>query len=90
MKVGDEDVLHAVHDDVVAAVKKALSSSASSEGGPKVELKLSNPFMEHVTSYSYETSDNSQISVYEKLVESPYIFSVPAQVYWLTTFLSFT
>ena len=65
---------------MVSAVKKALTSSAGSEGGAKVELKLSNPFMEHITSYSYETSDSTPISVHERTIESPYIFSVPAQV----------
>ena len=65
---------------MVSAIKKALTSSAGSEGGAKVELKLSNPFMENMTSFSYETSDNMTIGVYERLIESPYIFSVPAQV----------
>ena len=68
------------HDQVVSAIRKALTSSAASEGGAKVELKLSNPFMENMTSYSYETNDNTTVGVYERVVESPYIFSVPAQV----------
>lgn len=80
LKVGDEDLLIGSHDQVVSAIKKALTSSAGSEGGAKVELKLSNPFMENMTSYSYETSDNTTISVYERVIESPYVFSVPAQV----------
>lgn len=67
---------------MVTLIKEALTSpTPKSEGGPKVELKLSNPFMENMTSYSYETSDNTPISIYERLVESPYIFSIPAQVH---------
>ena len=80
LNVGDEELLLGSHDQVVTAVKKALQTSAGSEGGAKVELKLSNPFMENMTSYSYETSDNTTIGVYERVIESPYIFSVPAQV----------
>lgn len=74
-------MLHGSHGQVVTAIKEALTSSAAkSEGSPKVVLKLSNPFMENMTSYSYETTDNTPIGVYERVVESPYIFSVPAQV----------
>ena len=80
LKVGDQDVLHASHEDVVTAVRKALTTTADSDRGSRVELKLSNPFMEHVTSYLYETNEGTTIDVYEKLTESPYIFSVPTQV----------
>lgn len=73
-------MLKATHEEVVTAVRKALTTTADSDRGSRVELKLSNPFMEHVTSYSYETSEGTTIDVYERLTESPYIFSVPSQV----------
>ena len=80
LKVGEESVLLKSHEEVVAAVRRSLSSTAKEEGGPKVEFKLSNPFMEHMTVYSYETGDSASIDVYERLIETPYIFSVPSQV----------
>ena len=80
MKVGDQNVLQSTHEEVVSAVRRALANTAESDGGSKVSLKLSNPFMENLTSYSYESNDSATIDVYERLIESPYIFSIPAQV----------
>ena len=68
------------HDEVVAEVKRSLDETASAEGGKRVDLKLSLPYMEHLGLYQYESTQNSSMEVYERNVESPYTFSIPAQV----------
>ena len=80
LKVRETDVLKASHEVVVNAIKGALSSTAGQEGGPCVSLKLSFSSLEQVTSFRYESSEDSSVVVHERTVESPYCFNVPAKV----------
>lgn len=68
------------HDEVVREVKRSLEETKDKEGGKRVELKLSLPSMEHLAVYQYENMQSTATEVYERTVESPYVFSVPAQV----------
>ena len=81
LKVGENDVVKLKHDEIVAAVRQSLQETAGSEGGKRVELKLSLPFMENVGVYQYESVQNTTVELYERNVESPYVFSIPAQVW---------
>ena len=80
LKVGDIATVKMRHDDVVKEVKKALDATAKSEGGKRVELKLSRPLMEHTAMFQYESVQGVSMEVFERNVESPYAFTVPAQV----------
>ncbi len=80
LKVGEKEVVRMKHDEIVTAVMKTLEETVKTEGGRRVELKLSLPFMEHVGVYQYESIQNAPVDVYERNVESPYVFSIPAQV----------
>lgn len=80
LKVGDSDVLRSSHDDVVAAVRASLKKTEGQEGGRSVTLKLSYPFIEQMASYKYETTNSLNVDVFERSVESPYVFLVPSQV----------
>ena len=50
LRVGQQDVLKATHDIVVAAIKQSLVDSAGQEGGPTVDLKISYSHMEQLVS----------------------------------------
>ncbi len=80
LKVGDVSTVKMRHDDVVKEVKKMLDATAKSEGGKRVELKLSRPLMEHAAMFQYESVQGVFMECCERNVESPYVFSVPAQV----------
>lgn len=80
LKVGEKEVVRMKHDEIVTAVMKTLEETVKTEGGRRVELKLSLPFMEHVGVYQYESIQNAPVDVYERNVESPYVFSIPAQL----------
>lgn len=68
------------HDEIVKEVKRSLEETASTERGKRVELKLSLPFMEYLSTYQYDSMQNMSMEVYERNVESPYLFSIPTQV----------
>ena len=80
MKVGEKEVAAKKHDEVVAEVKKSLEETAGREGERNVRLKLSLPFVEQLSHYQYESVENVTMKVYERNVESPYVFVVPAKV----------
>ncbi len=80
LKVGEEEVLNASHDVVVSAVRGSLSRSKVEQGKSSVRLKLSFPFLEQLSLYKYECADTTLVEVFERTVESPYTFSLPAQV----------
>ena len=80
LKVGEKDMVTCKHDEVVAEVKKSLDTTARTAGGKRVSVKLSLPSMEHLAQFQYENIDSIALDVYERTVESPYVFSVPAQV----------
>ena len=80
LKIGEEDVLRASHEAVVSAVKGSLSRSKQEQGKSSVKLKMSFPFLEQLACYKYECADTSVVEVFERTVESPYIFSLPSQV----------
>lgn len=48
LRVGQQDVLKASHETVVAAVKKNLQDTSNNDGGPTVELKVTFSNMEHL------------------------------------------
>jgi len=78
LKVGDKDTITLRHDDVVKEIKSSLEKSGTSERS--VSLKLSLPFMEHVSHYRYEGQQGESMEAHERLVESPYVFDIPGQV----------
>ena len=81
LKVGEKDAVKMRHDEVVTEVKKLLEETAKAEGERRVSLKLSLPHMEQLAVYQYDSLQNCSMEVYERTVESPYVFSVPAKVW---------
>jgi hypothetical protein len=80
LRVGQQDVLRASHETVVTAIKGSLEDSKNAEGGAAVEIKVSRSNMEHMVQYEYETGDHTHLQVYERTIESPYAFSLPAEL----------
>ncbi len=80
MKVGGKDTVTFKHDDVVSEIRKSLLATTDTEGGKRVDLKLSLPSMEQLCHYQYEGTQGGVMDIHERTVESPYIFTVPAQV----------
>ncbi len=79
LKVGDKDALQLSHDGVVQAVKDSVASTTE-EGRAMVKLKLSFGHLEQVASYQYSTSDETQVKVFDRTMESPYCFELPGKV----------
>ena len=80
LRVGQEDVMRSSHDAVVVAVKGSLSKTSHQEKGASVTLKLGFPSLEQVSIFRYDSSEDTPINVVERALESPYTFSLPAQV----------
>ena len=70
------DVTQASHERVVGAIK---SASQAPEGGV-VNLRVGVGGINQVTCYQYATEEQINVQVLERVEESPYIFSLPAQV----------
>ena len=87
LKVGDVATVQMRHDAVVKEVKKQLEATAKLEGGKRVELKLSRPLMERASMFQYESVQGMTMEVCERNVESPYAFSLPAQVSMLCMYI---
>lgn len=78
--VGEEDVMRASHDSVVAAVRGALSQTSQQEGGASVTLKVGFPSLEQVAIFKYDNNEDIPVNVVERTLESPYTFTLPAKV----------
>lgn len=78
--VGGNDVVKATHEEVVAAIKTSLEETKKTEEGASVKLKVSCSKKEQLVQYEYETGEHTHIQVYERTLESPYTFTLPAKV----------
>ena len=80
LRVGDKDVLKASHDTVVSLVKDSLTRTAQQEGRASIALKFSFGSLEQLASFRYNNSGDVPMDVVERTLESPYTFTLPAQV----------
>ena len=70
------DVTQAAHERVVGAIKIA---SQTSQGGV-VNLRVGVGGINQVNRYQYGTEGRMNVQALERVEESPYVFSLPAQV----------
>ena len=80
LRVGDKDVMKASHDAVVSFVKDSLTRTAQQEGRTNIALKFSFGSLEQLASFRYNNSGDMPMDVVERTLESPYTFTLPAQV----------
>ena len=77
LKVGGKSMVTQTHDEVVEEIKAGLAETNDERS---VNLKLSLPSMERLAQFRYEGNHGETIDVHERTTESPYVFSIPAQV----------
>lgn len=80
LRVGDKDVMKASHDTVVSLVKDSLTQTSQQEGRASIALKFSFGSLEQLASFRYNNSGDMPMDVVERTLESPYTFTLPAQV----------
>ncbi len=73
--VNGNDMSNRSHDKVVTAIK--LSQD---EGQEQLELQIGIAGTQQFTQYQFESSDDVLIELSERIVESPFIFTIPSQV----------
>lgn len=57
-----------------------MIKKAKEEKKEFLSLKIGVPFTGHVTRYQYESTGDVPLEVLRRVMESPYVYSVPAQV----------
>lgn len=80
LRVRDKDVMKASHDAVVSIVKDSLAQTAEQDGRGSVALKFSFGSLEQLASFRYNSTEDMPVDLVERAVESPYTFTLPAQV----------
>lgn len=80
LRVRDKDVMKASHDAVVSIVKDSLAQTAEQDGRGSVALKFSFGSLEQLASFRYNSTEDMPVDLVERAVESPYTFTIPAQV----------
>ena len=72
--------MKASHDTVVSVVKDSLTQTAQQEGRASIAIKFSFGSLEQLASFKYDNSGDMPMDVVERTLESPYTFTLPAQV----------
>ena len=75
LKVNNEIVIQYTQDKVAAAVKKAREETKEC-----ISLNISIPSVQHVTRYQFESTEDMTLEVVKRVIESPYVYTLPAQV----------
>uniref|UniRef100_A0A1X7VB84 Uncharacterized protein n=1 Tax=Amphimedon queenslandica TaxID=400682 RepID=A0A1X7VB84_AMPQE len=76
LRINNENVITQNHDTVVSHIKKAKENK-----DPSISLKIGIPFTGHVTKYQYESTGDMPLEVLRQITESPYVYSIPAQLF---------
>ena len=72
--------MKASHDTVVSLVKDSLTRTSQQEGRASIALKFSFGSLEQLASFRYNNSGDVPMDIVERTLESPYTFTLPAQV----------
>ena len=60
----------------------AIIKAAREEKKDFMNLKTSIPAVQHLTRYQYESTEDTILEVVKRVIESPYVYSIPAQVFY--------
>jgi hypothetical protein len=78
ISINDEHILEKSHDQVIGLIRESKTTP-----NELMKLSLSISAINHMTRYQYESTEDAMYEVVRRVMESPYVYQLPAQLFKL-------